>query len=1361
MQLMNALLLSLALLVPGADADKGVLPMDTDGKPLNFDFETGTLKDWTVEGEAFKDQPIEGDTVAKRRGDMKSDHQGKFWIGGFEKHTDKPTGTLTSVAFKVTHPWASFLVAGGNHPKDTCVELVDVAKKEVFFRVCGEETENLKRVSVDLSKMQSKEIQIRLVDTHMGHWGHLNFDDFRFHSDKPVSATAPAVDPYKYAGQKPLDAAKNMTVPEGFQVKLFAGEPDIHQPIAMCYDDRGRLWVVEAYVYPKRHPEKGLMIPWNPDRKEGGGREGDKILILEDTDGDGVHDKKTVFLEGLNLVSGIEYGFGGLWIGAAPYFAFIPILENDKPGEPKILLDGWGYQDTHETLNSFIWGPDGWLYGCHGVFTESAVGKPGTAVKDRTRINAGIWRYHPTKQTFEVYAHGTSNPWGLDYNDKGDWFAEACVIPHLWHIVQGGRYHRQAGSHYNPYTYDDIQTIAKHRHFQGGQWNPADRQKSNDLGGGHAHSGLLVYQGGLWPKEYHGKLFMGNIHGHRINVDEVKPKGSSYEGDRNPDFLLSHDKHCIIVNIQATPDGNIIFSDWSDKQVCHRNEPELWDRTNGRLFKVEYKDTKPLKSFDLQKLSDAELVKLQTSDNEWMVRHARRILQERSVNREPKASAEMVASLIKFMTDKKDVAKRLRALWALEAVGGIKWDLVAKCLTDESSDIRAWGYTLGSRVAVGAGMDFAYFKMLSDPSPVVRRHIASSWAALGGLIGANRLDALFQNADDATDPVLPQLYWYILEPLVIEKPTKALKVAANAKVKLFEKVTRRIGAMGTPEAQELLVEQFGVSTTDEHCILLLRGLQEALKVKQANQAPKGWDKVSALLITRENTEVKNATLALSVAYGDEEARRIVRDRLANTKSYPIDRIADLNTLLNVKDKQLPPVLQNVIHEVVQGSVINRDLRSAAIRALASFDDPKTPAQLLAIYPTCTATEKREIVATLASRAKYAEALLGAVEAKTLSTADIPAETIRQLRSFHDKALSAKIVSVWGTVRDTPADRRKLITDWTKKLTPTELAKADLGAGRAVFANVCAQCHLLYGSGGKVGPEITGANRADLGYLLENIFDPSAVIPKEYAATSIDLIDGRSAIGIIKQETATTLTLQTANEVLTFPLKDIEKRTPSDLSMMPNDLTTPLAEADIRNLIAYLKHTQQVPMLATAENAKDFFNGKDLTNWQGDTAVWSVEDGAIVGKTEKGLKANNFLVSQFDVTDFKLSLKVKLSPNTENSGIQFRSVPIEKGEMRGAQADIGKGWWGKLYEESARGLLVKNDNDKLVKENDWNEYIIEAVGPKVKLTLNGTVVCDYEDDKLVRRGQIAVQVHSGGPTDVRFKDIKLEVIGKKK
>ena len=519
------------LLASTAWAADGALPVDPAGKPLNLDFEAGGLRDWKAEGKAFEGQPIEGDTVARRRSDMKSGHQGRFWIAGYERTADPATGKLTSRPFAVTHPYGSFLVGAGWHP-ETRVEVVREDNGEVIFKASGEEAspgegnEEMRRVAFDLRPLKGKTIFVRVVDEHTGHWGHINFDDFRFHDEKPIIAArpkGPVADQYAHNGLSPEDAAKAMTVPPGFKVTLFAGEPDVVQPIAFAIDDRGRLWVAEAYTYPHRAPE-------------GQGR--DRILIFEDKDGDGKFDDRKVFADKLNLISGLEVGFGGVWVGAAPELYFIPDKDgDDKPdGPPVVLLDGWGQQDTHETLNSFAWGPDGWLYGSHGVFTHSRVGKPGTPDADRQPINAGIWRYHPKKHIFEVFAHGTSNSWGFDWDEHGQLIQESCVIPHLYHMVQGGRFERQAGPHFNPYTYDDIKTIADHRHYVGDAGPHAANGKSDSAGGGHAHSGFLIYQGESWPKEYRGSAFMNNIHGARLNRDVLTPKGSGFVGSARPRF---------------------------------------------------------------------------------------------------------------------------------------------------------------------------------------------------------------------------------------------------------------------------------------------------------------------------------------------------------------------------------------------------------------------------------------------------------------------------------------------------------------------------------------------------------------------------------------------------------------------------------------------------------------------------------------------------------------------------------------------------------------------------------------------------------------------------------------------------------
>ena len=990
-----------------ADASgSGVLPVGADGKPLNLDFETGTLKDWTAEGEAFQGQPIKGDTVFKRRGDMRSQHQGQYWIGTYENKEDKPQGTLTSVPFKVTQPWASFLIGGGAWP-ETCVELVRADTKEVFSRTSGLEEENLHRVAVDLRPNLGKTIFIRLVDRHSGPWGHINFDDFRFHAEKPnlpprsKGEPASPLDVLKYAGLPPKKAAEVMTVPEGFEVKLFAGEPDVRQPIAMCLDDRGRLWVAEAYSYPVRRPDKEAK---------------DRIVIFEDTKGTGSFDKRTVFMEGLNLVSGLEVGFGGVWIGAAPYLLYVPIKEGeDKPAGPaQTLLDGWAYQDTHETLNTFSWGPDGWLYGCHGVFTHSNVGKPGTPDAQRTPINAGIWRYHPTRHVFEIFAHGTSNPWGFDFDDRGQAFCEACVIPHCFHIIQGGRYMRQAGVHFNPYTYADIQTIADHLHWQGAnQW--AANNRSDKMGGGHAHCGLMIYLGDSWPAEYRGKLFMGNIHGRRINVDVLKVKGSGYTASHGADFLLANDASARFINLRYGPDGNVYLIDWYDKQACHHNDINIWDRDTGRIYKVCYRGAKDDKSVanasgsgvDLTKKTDQELVDLQLHPNDWYVRHARRLLQERAASKAIDDAA--LAALSAMATDQKDETRRLRALWTLHAVGALTPERVQKALEDGGPYVRAWAIQLA--LETGTASDALLKRMaelaVKDPSPVVRLYLASGLQRLPLEKRWEILEGLTAHKEDSEDPNIPLMIWYALEPLAAVNAERALAMAGQSPLPMLSAfMIRRISSTATPKGLVLLVRTLDKAKDIAQQKTILQGMQEGLRGRTKVDMPEGWSDLFDLLVKSSDAEVYSRAVALAVTFGDPKAFGILRKVLANRVADLAQRQSALTALVGARDKELPPVLLQLLREPA--------LRGAAIRALASFDDARSPQEILAVYPALSVEEKRDALNALASRAAYGKALMDAVAAKKVVAADIPAEIIRQLRNLNDKALDQRIADVLGS-----------------------------------------------------------------------------------------------------------------------------------------------------------------------------------------------------------------------------------------------------------------------------------------------------------------------------------------------------------
>ena len=405
-----------------------------------------------------------------------------------------------------------------------------------------------------------------------------------------------------------------MVLPDGFRATVFAAEPDIVQPISFCIDTRGRLFVAEALNYGT----------WQATGK-------DRIVILEDTTGNGRANKRTVFYEGFNYITGIEVGFGGVWVMSPPRLYFIPDRNGDDipDGPPEIVFDGFGYKESrHNLANGFTWGPDGWLYAGHGRTSPSDVGPPGTPADRRIHCDGGVYRVHPTRRTFENFADGTTNPWGVDFDDYGQCFVSNCVNPHLFHMIQGGHYEPWRNRPASLYAYDRLPTIADHLHFPSGRPNEMRGESSETLamGGGHAHCGTLIYLGDSFPASYRNTVFMCNIHGRRINHDLLQRKGSGYTASHGKDFMIAADPWFMGVTLRTGPDGSVFVSDWSDTGECHTYKP---DTTSGRIYKISYGEPEKLPG-DLAQRSDAELVKLQLHRNDWYVRHARRLLQERA-----------------------------------------------------------------------------------------------------------------------------------------------------------------------------------------------------------------------------------------------------------------------------------------------------------------------------------------------------------------------------------------------------------------------------------------------------------------------------------------------------------------------------------------------------------------------------------------------------------------------------------------------------------------------------------------------------------------------------------------------------------
>ena len=1006
----------------------------------------------------------------------------------------------------------------------------------------------------------------------------------------PAIRVAPGA--YK-TGQSLADAINTMSLPPGFQVSLVAAEPKVVQPIAMCFDERGRLWVVEGMAYPKKRPD---------------GQGADRILILEDVKKDGSYAKVTVFKEGLNLVSGIEVGHGGVWVGAAPEFLFIPKDADDKAGKPVVLLDGWGFHDTHETLNSFVWGPDGWLYGNHGVFTHSVVGKPGAPDAERKKINAGVWRYHPTRHVFEIFAEGTSNPWGLDYDAHGEFFNTACVIPHLYHILPGARYQRQAGQHFNPFTYDDIKTIADHAHYAGAKVHRPDALKvpetTDAVGGGHAHSGLAIYNGDNFPAAYRGMLIFGNLHGHRLVSDQVVPEGSGFAGRHGNDFLRSNDATFIPVSQRVGPDGALYVSDWSDVQVCHNNTQEIWDRSNGRIYRVSFGKAVS-RAGDMTRWTSHELAGATLDDaNEYFVRQARKLLAERG----PVEGAARQL-LLAALKEPGPAPRRLRALWALQSSGSLDDALLAGALKDEAPAVRGWAVRLIAQqwtAGVPALADLAK----TEASPQVRRELASALAYLPLAQRAAIAEPLLARAEDAADHNIPLLLWYGIEPLVGADAERGLALAAVCRhPRTVDFIYRRLASDAGARAQVLAIaaRETDAARRETFVSRVVEGVRQA----GSFAAPAGWSALVAGLRQGASPDLLANLNELDALTGDETSRAYYRGHLADEKAPLPARQRALAVLVASRDRAAAPVIHRIFAEKTTPS-----FRRALIQALAAVGDADSPAVLLGRFGVFSAEQLNDAVAALASNRAGGKALLAAVAAGKADKAVLSPLVVRQLKSLGDQELDGQLAAVVGVVNATKTDFAKTKAKYEAMLKPEAVRKGDIAAGRQLFASSCGICHTFGYTGNQVGPGLAGSNIGKLDYFLENVLNPNGVIGKDYQLNVFKLRSGATMSGIVQFEDAQSFRLvMPGGAKFTVAKAEVEKREILPMSLMPEGLLDALTKEQVINLVAYLQFPDGFPLTAPG--------------------VWRLE-GAIEGETLKVLSVTGGKTSGQKMTAFKAS-----------------------------------------------------------------------------------------------------------------------------
>lgn len=935
------------------------------------------------------------------------------------------------------------------------------------------------------------------------------------------------------------EVARTMELPQGFKCVVFAAEPDVQQPIAMTWDTKGRLWVAENYTYAE-----------NPKRWDTSLR--DRIIILEDKDGDGKHDGRKVFWQGGSYLTSVETGYGGIWVLHNGTLSFIADKNSDDvpDGEPEVLLDGFNVKTIgHNIVNGLRWGPDGWLYGRHGITDTSAVGAPGTPLEKRTKLNCAIWRYHPTKKIFEVVAHGGTNSWGHDWNGNGDLFMINTVIGHLWHVIPGAYYRRMFGTHLNPHVYEVIEQTADHFHWDTGaeSWSDIRKgisSKTLELGGGHAHVGMLIYQGNNWPKEYHGAVLTCNLHGNRINMDRLEREGCGYVGKHAPDFMKAKDKWFRGIDLLHCPDGNVIVSDWSDSGECHDNDGV--HRSSGRIYKIIYKEAdrgqngqpyhayagfkKHILGYDLTKLDKWDLETMNHERDDWWSRMASLELRSRGIE---------IKSIV--MSEGKDRSYILnRETWWGDKIQNIKQHL-----------------------------KYAEYGRADGP---MRLGLASSLQRLSVEDRWGIATALAKHAEDANDRQQPLMIWYGIEPSVAADPMKGVELIREAKIPTVRRlVARRIAEVieSKPEAVDALVALMSTAKIDNMVTDILDGMAAGLDGFSTAKKPKGWDELEKVLVGDGSENTIKLTRQLSVVFG---SGRAAEELIVIVKNADGDANARLNAFKSLTRTAKPELLA-----VIRGLINDKVLATPARSALAAYDDPNIPKALLQPWPSRSEEQQAATVATLTSRPAYAKELLEAVKAKRVPATAITPFQARQIRSLGDESLTELLTEAWGEIRDTPEAKKAEFAKWEGVLKPETIAKADQSKGRMIFIAACAACHKMYGQGGAIGPELTGSDRRNLKYLLENVLDPSAVVPADFRVSVFQLKDGRTLTGVIPEQTERTLTLQTPAERLTIERTQIVKQEQLPMSLMPEGLLNALGDENVKNLIAYLMSNGQVEM----------------------------------------------------------------------------------------------------------------------------------------------------------------------------------------
>jgi len=943
-------------------------------------------------------------------------------------------------------------------------------------------------------------------------------------------------------GLTPEQAVARMKPADGFQVTVVASEPQIRQPVAIDFDERGRLWVMQYLQYPNPAGLKRVQVDRYsrtrydrvPEPPPKGPRGEDRLTILESDPSNPGQLKVKDFVGGLNLASGFAFGHGGVFVLQVPYLLFYPDRDrDDRPdGDPEVLLEGFGMEDAHSVANSLTWGPDGWLYGCQGSTVTARI--------RGIEFQQGVWRYHPLTRKFELFCEGGGNSWGLDFDRHGHLLYSTNFGPHiLLHAAQGGYFWKQFGKHgdlHNRFAYDHI-----------------DHAPHANPRGGHVTTGGIVYRGGQFPMEFEGAYIGGDLLGHEVLWHQLLANGSSFRTRLGGVLLAGNDPWFAPCDVCLGPDGCVYVADWHDQRTAHPDPDAEWDRTNGRVIRISHGKPASLGPFDMGGFTHEQLLAELSGPNQWRVRTARRILAQR---RDP----ELILPLRARLESASTTELALEYLWTMVACGGLTEEYARGLLSNASAPIRMWAVQmLGDREYLGEKTHEALARLSrAEKEPHTRRQLACTAQRVPDKLGLDLVEGLLDHPIDPSDPQMTKLVWWALERHCLSAPEKAVAILSklNGPVAdyLQTRMARRLIAAGRKECD---LACLGLGTTTPLLEAMENGWMERQGVSNTHPA------ASLIEAWRIAAAREPAATRILARAGELDAIATWTGWVEDSKRSAVDRARDLAGLAEVAPTSSVRDLLSRLDSP------DPTLQRAVLTAWQRVGESADATRIIRQYRASPKPVQARIRSVLLSRKDWAGALLDAIRLKGIPAGDFSADEVSVVATYRDEQLSGQVRAIWGKIQPPTSEER--LAEIRRLNNDLRAGKGDATRGKPLFATKCGTCHKLGGEGGAIGPDLTQANRSDSQFLLASLVDPSNVVRKEYLTHLVETKRGVTHSGIIVSQGAEGVTLVNAkNERATIPTTEIESLTESPVSLMPEGLLKELTPSQLRDLFAYLQ-----------------------------------------------------------------------------------------------------------------------------------------------------------------------------------------------